>query len=411
MHLADLGVLKHCSKKRVVFSPRFISLSLHFLFHLPSSFSSCLLSCLSSSLSSSSCLLSCLSSSLFSLHSCLTSSLFSLHSCLVLSCLVLSCLVLSCLVLSCLVLSCLVLSCLVLSCLVLSCLVLSCLVLSCLVSPLSSSLAFLSCLVFSCLVLFCLLSPSLLLSLLCRLLFSPCPCVCLSLCLCLCLCLPVSLSISVWCCGRLVVLCCVLCCGVCGVVCGVARWKNPCADSKRRLVHIQHVPVYASTTSTCVKHVDLLPVHTGTFWMYTRGRFESTHGGVLNLHTGGGERREGVIASSAYLKWPTWSHHVTQRFTKSNHWILQISSLRTGREQHVPDSSNRSLYLMKLFVFSCPEGKQAARLFDSFSPLSPGMTNDLNVSIATSLHQRLPFSNLVHHLSSPYSNHFQDHGT
>ena len=31
---------------------------------------------------------------------------------------------------------------------------------------------------------------------------------------------------------------------------------------------------------------------------------------------------------------------MTQRFTKSNHWILQISSLRIGREQHVPDSSN-----------------------------------------------------------------------
>ena len=34
----------------------------------------------------------------------------------------------------------------------------------------------------------------------------------------------------------------------------------------------------------------------------------------------------------------------------------------------MPASSNHSLYLMKLFVFSCPEGKQAARLFDSFSP-------------------------------------------
>ena len=47
----------------------------------------------------------------------------------------------------------------------------------------------------------------------------------------------------------------------------------------------------------------------------------------------------------------------------------------------------------------------------SFSPLSPSITNDLTVSIATSFHQRLPFSNLVHHLSSPYSDHFQDHRT
>ena len=34
------------------------------------------------------------------------------------------------------------------------------------------------------------------------------------------------------------------------------------------------------------------------------------------------------------------------------------------------------------------------------SPLSPSITNDVNVSIATSLHQRLPYSGRVHHLSS-----------
>ena len=47
---------------------------------------------------------------------------------------------------------------------------------------------------------------------------------------------------------------------------------------------------------------------------------------------------------------------MTQRFTKSNHWILQISSLRKGREQNVSDSSNHSLHLMKLFNSSSPEG-------------------------------------------------------
>ena len=40
-------------------------------------------------------------------------------------------------------------------------------------------------------------------------------------------------------------------------------------------------------------------------------------------------------------------------------------------------------------------------MFDSFSPFSPSITNDVNVSIATSLHQRLPFSGRDHHLSSP----------
>ena len=47
---------------------------------------------------------------------------------------------------------------------------------------------------------------------------------------------------------------------------------------------------------------------------------------------------------------------MTQRFTKSNHWFLQISSLRIDREQHVPDSSNHSLCLMKLLNFSSPGG-------------------------------------------------------
>ena len=45
-----------------------------------------------------------------------------------------------------------------------------------------------------------------------------------------------------------------------------------------------------------------------------------------------------------------------QRFTTSNLWILPITSLRTGREQHVPDSSNHSQNLMKLFNSSSPEG-------------------------------------------------------
>ena len=46
----------------------------------------------------------------------------------------------------------------------------------------------------------------------------------------------------------------------------------------------------------------------------------------------------------------------SERFTDRNPWILPISSLRIDREQHVPDSSNHSLYLLKLFSFSCPEG-------------------------------------------------------
>ena len=77
--------------------------------------------------------------------------------------------------------------------------------------------------------------------------------------------------------------------------------------------------------------------------MYTRRCFESTHG---------------VIASSAYQEKPTYSSHLLQRGspkeTKESYPFFV--SLREGRQQHVPDSSNHSLYLMKLFNSSSPEG-------------------------------------------------------
>ena len=68
--------------------------------------------------------------------------------------------------------------------------------------------------------------------------------------------------------------------------------------------------------------------------------------------------------------------------------------LRIGRGQCVPDSSNHSLYLIKLFNSSYPEknfgGNQLLDGSIRLSPLSPRMTNDLHNSIATSLHQSFP---------------------
>ena len=65
-----------------------------------------------------------------------------------------------------------------------------------------------------------------------------------------------------------------------------------------------------------------------------------------------------------------------------------------GRGRRVPDASNHSLYLMKLNNSSYPEGNFGGnQLLDgsiSLSPLYPGMTNDLHVSIAASLHQSFP---------------------
>ena len=72
----------------------------------------------------------------------------------------------------------------------------------------------------------------------------------------------------------------------------------------------------------------------------------------------------------------------------------------------MPDSSTHSLYLMKLFVFSCLSWrKQAAGLFDSSSPLSPSIPNDLHVSSASppGFLLTLPFSRFVHHYTQQHT--------
>ena len=54
------------------------------------------------------------------------------------------------------------------------------------------------------------------------------------------------------------------------------------------------------------------------------------------------------------MRGPQMGYHVLQRFTKETLESLHISSLRIGRTRHVPDSSNHSLYLIKLFNSSSP---------------------------------------------------------
>ena len=120
--------------------------------------------------------------------------------------------------------------------------------------------------------------------------FSVSLCLSLSLSVFLCLCV----SVSVWCC--VAVLCCVLCCVVCVVWC-VARLgtqkKPPCVDSKRPRVYRHHAHMCYHMRAWC---------------RYTRGRFESTHGGFSYGHTG--ERGGGVTVSSAYQEKPTKSSHL-----------------------------------------------------------------------------------------------------
>ena len=211
----------------------------------------------------------------------------------------------------------------------------SCLASSLFLSSLFSSLD----LLFSCLfssLLFHLLVSSHFLS---RLLFS-----CLVLSLCLSLFLSVSVSVSLCLCLRVVlcVLCCVVCCDVMCCVWCVARLgtqkKPTCVDSKRPCVNRHHAHMCYHMRAWC---------------RHTWGRFQSTHGGFWDGHTEErGERRErggGVTVSSANHETAhVESSRASERFTERSPWFLPIQGLRTGREQHVLESSNHSLYLTKL---------------------------------------------------------------
>ena len=143
---------------------------------------------------------------------------------------------------------------------------------------------------------------------------------------------------------------CVCVCVCCGTL--KKRGKNRVWIQKRLRVYIQNVPVCTRTTRTCVT---------------TCRRDAGTHGDVLNAHTGG----QGVIASSAYQNLPTYGYHALQKFTKRNPWILPIFSVRTSRKRHVPDSSNHSLYLIKLSSSTYPEGDVGPDGSISLSPSPP----------------------------------------
>ena len=47
---------------------------------------------------------------------------------------------------------------------------------------------------------------------------------------------------------------------------------------------------------------------------------------------------------SAYQEWSTQSYHLLERLDGSKHWIVPVQCLRIGREEHVPESSNHSLF-------------------------------------------------------------------
>ena len=242
--------------------------------------------------------------------------------------------------------------------LLLSC-IFSLLVFSLLFSSLSSSLVFsrlssfifsfllFSCLVFSSLVLSCLFFLCLSLSL------SVSLCFCLSLSLSnFCFSLSLSVSVSVWCCVLWCVswswCCCwswcvfVCVCVCCGTLKNVK--KKPCVDSKMPPC------VHSKRPRVCRHHVHMC-FNMYAWCRYTRGRFKRTHGDVSNPHTEGRGSSLVLLTKICPRMVTTWFRGSLKKPVD-----LHYFHLRTGREQHVANSSKHSLCLIKLFSFSNPEG-------------------------------------------------------
>ena len=133
-----------------------------------------------------------------------------------------------------------------------------------------------------------------------------------------------------------VCLCVFVCCGT------LKNVENPCVDSKTPPC------VQSKRPGVCRHHAYMLK-HMCAWCRYTRRRVERTHEGTFWTDT---RWAKGVFVSSAYQHLPTCGHHLALEVLQRNPWISPIFSLRTSREQHVADSSNHSLCLIKLFSFS-----------------------------------------------------------
>ena len=113
----------------------------------------------------------------------------------------------------------------------------------------------------------------------------------------------------------------------------------------------------------------------------------------------------------AYRDWSTQSYHLLEGLTESYHRILPICSLRTGREQHVPDSTNQSLFHENEGHFG---GNQF--LYGSIRPSPPCRRRTICPSISKRAFARdspdFVFSSIFQGFSArySYSNHSQDHG-
>ena len=154
-----------------------------------------------------------------------------------------------------------------------------------------------------------------------------------------------SFSVCWWCvcrrvCRRVFVCAGGGCCGALLCVRGVVVWcavwcgtlKTPCVDSK-------NASVCRFKTSPCMP---------AAWCRYTRRRSECTHGERFKS-TPGGRRQFSLPKNHARMVITCFRGSPKKTFRS-----FPCSSLRKDREQHVPDSSNHSLYLIKLFTSSSP---------------------------------------------------------
>ena len=95
----------------------------------------------------------------------------------------------------------------------------------------------------------------------------------------------------------------------------------------------------------------------------------------------------------------------------SNHWILQISSLRMGREQHVPEFSKHHLFL-KIREISEGTSYQMVRLVFRHFAADERFARRSRNEPSPEIPLTLPFSGIFQGFSArySYSNHSQDHG-
>ena len=131
---------------------------------------------------------------------------------------------------------------------------------------------------------------------------------------------------------------------------------------------------------------------------YTRGRFESTHGGQ---------------GSSSVLLTKICPRRVTTCPRGSPKKPLNLTRFQFENRSR----TTRARFLQSFALpdeavqFQQSGGKQTAGLFDSFIAPFSRHNERSERQYRRELPPAFAFSNLVHHLSSPYSNHVQDHGT